>query len=198
MFGTLQDRLIKELAKAGIGESEAANAWIRDVYLPRHNARFATPAALEDNAFVAADPALLAETLCIEEERVVARDNTVAYESRRLQLPASQARAHYVKARVKVREYPDGTLAVFHGPRRIAAYTAQGVQIAEVPTTKSVTPCSPPSRTLRAASGGGLRPSSTAAARGVTGPRQVGTKKRPSGRTKKLTRKGSTAFPATA
>jgi hypothetical protein len=110
---------------------------------------------------------------------VVARDNTVAYESRRLQLPESKARAHYVKARVKVREYPDGTLAVFHGPRRVAAYAADGVQIAEVPTTKSVTPCSPPSRTLRAASGGGLRPSLTAAARGVTALRQVGTKKRP-------------------
>src|SRR4030081_3504098 len=101
MFGTLQDRLIKELAKAGIGEPDAANAWIRDIYLPRHNARFATPAVLADNAFVAADPTLLAETLCSEEERVVARDNTVAYESRRLQLPASPARAHYVKARVK-------------------------------------------------------------------------------------------------
>jgi hypothetical protein len=198
MFGTLQDRLIKELAKAGIRDCDAANAWIRDVYLPAHNARFATPAALDDTAFVAADPALLAETLCIEEERVVARDNTVAYDSRRLQLPESKARAHYVKARVKVREYPDGSLAVFHGPRRIAAYTAQGAQIAEVPTTTSVTPCSPPSRTLRAACGGGLRPSLTAAARGVTAPRQVGTKKRPSGQTKKPTRKHSTAVPATA
>jgi hypothetical protein len=198
MFGTLQDRLIKELAKAGIRGCDAANAWIRDAYLPAHNARFAKPAALDDTAFVAADPALLTETLCIEEERMVARDNTVAYDGRRLQLPASKARAHYVKARVKVREYPNGTLAVFHGPRRIAAYTAQGVEIAEVPTTPNVTPCSPPSRTLRAASGGGLRPSSTAAARGVTPPRQVGTKKRPSSRTKKLTRKGSIAVPATA
>ena len=88
---------------------------------PRTTRVSSRPAALADNAFVAADAALLAETLCIEEERVVARDNTVAYDSRRLQLPASQARAHYVKARVKVREYPDGTLAVFHGPRRIAA-----------------------------------------------------------------------------
>jgi transposase len=191
MFGTLQDRMIKELAKAGIREPDAANAWIRDVYLPAHNARFAKPAALEENAFVAADPVLLAETLCIEEERVVARDNTVAYGGRRLQLPAGHARVHYVKARVKVREYPDGALAVFHGPRRIAGYTAQAVQIAEVPTAKTVTPCSPPSRTLRAASGGGLRPSSTAPARGVTPLRQVGTKKRPSCRTKKLTRKGS-------
>jgi transposase len=190
MFATLQDRLIKELAKAGVTEIEAANAWIRDVYLPTHNARFATPAACEDNAFVAADAALLAETLCIEEERVVARDNTVAYDGRRLQLPASNVRAHYVKARVKVREYPDGSLAVFHGPRRIAGYTAQGAQIAAVPTPASVTPCSPPSRTLRAAAGGGPSgPSLTAAARGVTGPGQVGTKKRPRGRTKKPTRK---------
>jgi hypothetical protein len=148
---------------------------------------------------VAADPVLLAETLCIEEERVVARDNTVAYENRRLQLPESKARAHYVKARVKVREYPDGSLAVFHGPRRIAAYTAQGAEIAGVPTAKSVTPCSPPSRTLRAACGGGLRPSLTAAARGVTPPRQGGTKKRPSGRTKKLTRsKPDNVIPAPA
>jgi hypothetical protein len=194
MFGTLQDRLIKELAKAGLTETDAANAWIRDAYLPAHNARFATPAALaEETAFVAADPAQLAETLCIEEERVVARGNTVAYESRRLQLPASNARAHYVKAQVRVREYPDGSLAVFHGPRRIARYTLQGDEIAAVPTTPSVTPCSPPSRRGLAApepaAPSARRPSLTAAARGVTPPRQVGTKKRSSGRTKKRTRK---------
>ena len=39
MFGTLQDRLIKELAKAGIIGIEAANAWIKETYLPAHNAR---------------------------------------------------------------------------------------------------------------------------------------------------------------
>jgi transposase len=193
MFGTLQDRLIKELAKAGIRAIDAANAWIRDVYLPAHNARFAKPAALEESAFVAADPALLVETLCIEEERVVARDNTVTYDSRRLQLPASRARAHYVKARVKVREYPDGTLAVFHGPRRLARYTAQGEEIVQVPPTPSVTPCSPPSRRGLARAEivkpAERRPSLTASARGVTGLRQVGTKKRPSDRTKKPTRK---------
>jgi hypothetical protein len=195
MFGTLQDRLIKELAKAGIREVDAANAWIRDVYLPEHNARFAKPAALAENAFVAADPALLAETLCIEEERVVARDNTVAYDSHRLQLPASPARAHYVKARVKVREYPDRTLAVFHGPRRVAHYTAQGAPIAAVPTTCSLTPCSPPSRrglaTAKPAAPSQRRPSLTAAARGVTEPRKVGAKKRSPNRTKKRARKKS-------
>ena len=61
MFGTLQDRLIKELALAGIADITAANQFIREVYLPQHNSRFAKPAALADSAFVAADPALLAE-----------------------------------------------------------------------------------------------------------------------------------------
>src|SRR6185436_12485638 len=45
MFGTLQDRLIKELALAAITEIEAANRFIRQTYLPGHNARFAKPAA---------------------------------------------------------------------------------------------------------------------------------------------------------
>jgi transposase len=190
MFGTLQGRLPKELSLFGIDDIDAANRYIREVYLPLHNDQFAVPPQIDESAFVAVDPASLVDILCIEQDRVVARDNTVAYEGRTLQLPQSPARAHYVKANVKVREYPDGTLAVFHGPRRLARYSAQGCEIVKAPTTKSVTPCSPPSRTLRAASGGGPKgPSLTAAARAVTGPAQVGTKKRSSGRTKKLTLK---------
>ena len=105
MFGTLQDRLAKELALIGISEIEAANRFIREVYLPRHNARFAKPAPFTETAFVAADPALLAEVLCIEEERIVARDNTVVYGNRRLQLPASQARAQIGRASCRERVY---------------------------------------------------------------------------------------------
>jgi len=198
MFGTLQDRLPKELKLAGIGDIEAANRFLREVYLPAHNARFACVAQIAASAFVTpGDPAILAEILCVETERVVARDNTVAHAGRRLQLPPSPLRAHYVKANVKVREYLDGTLAVFHGPRRLARYSAQGVEIAEVPISRSVTPCSPPSRrglaTASPEARSPRRPSLTAAARGVAQPGQVGTKKRPSGRTKKLTSKAPRA-----
>ena len=126
MFSTLQDRLPKELQLAGIADIEAANRFIAETYLPLHNARFARPAAITDSAFVAADPAQLAEILCIEEERVVARDNTVTFGRLRLQLPQSPIRHHFVKANVKVRQYPDATLAIFHGPRRIARYTPDG------------------------------------------------------------------------
>ncbi len=153
--------------------------------LPAHNARFARPAAVAESAFVRiADPAALTETLCVQEDRVVDRANTVSWGRLKLQLPQSPLRARFVKARVRVHEYPDGALAVFHGPRCITRYSARGEEISEVPTCIGlVTPCSPPSRTLRAAFGGGPRgPSLTAAALGVTGPMQVGTKKRP-GRT---------------
>jgi hypothetical protein len=131
-FATLQDRLVKELKLAGIAEVESANRFIAEVYLPAHNARFARPPEIADTAFVTvADPAGLAEILCVEEERVVGRDNTVAYAGLRLQLPPSPARAHYVKARVKVRAYPDATLAVFHGPRLLARYDRTGALTGE-------------------------------------------------------------------
>ena len=189
MFGTLQDRLAKELKLTGASEIEAANRFIRDVYLPAHNARFAKPPAIAESAFVSADPAMLVEILCVEEERVVARDNTVSFAARRLQLPQSPLRPHYVKATVKVRQYPDGTLAVFHGPRRIARYDAQGAELVDVPTSGSVTPCSPPSRrglaTQETVAPPHRRPSLTASTRGVPEPVQVGTKKRSPGRTKK-------------
>ena len=129
-FGTLQDRLVKELALAGIATVEAADRFIADTYLPDHNRRFATPPELDDSAFVPlVRPDQVDDILCLHTERTVARDNTVRYERRVLQIPATPARHHYVKARVRVHEYPDGTLALFHGPRCLARYQADGEPI---------------------------------------------------------------------
>jgi hypothetical protein len=101
---------------SGITEMEAANRFIRDVYLPVHNARFAKPPAIAESAFVPVhDPDALADILCVEETRTVARDNTVSYGRLTLQLPSSPQRPHYVRAQVKVHEYPDGAMAVFLG-----------------------------------------------------------------------------------
>jgi Winged helix-turn helix len=193
MFGTLQDRLVKELEHAGITDVEIANRWIREVYLPRHNARFAKPAALPDKAFVAAACELLSETLCSEEERIVGRDNTVTYGRLKLQLPESRMRHHYVKAQVKVRHYPDGTLALFHGPRCLARYDADGRQIT-APTPPSLASCSPPSRrgleTPPLAASNTRRPALTAARHEAKAKPRVGTKKRAS-RSNKETRRAA-------
>jgi hypothetical protein len=114
-------------------------------------------------------------------ERLVARDNTVTYAQLKLQLPESRLRAHYVKARVKVREYPDGTLAVFHGPRCIARFDAAGHQNA-APTPASLAPCSPPSRrgleTAEPVAAAARRPALTAARHEAPDNLRVGTKKR--------------------
>jgi transposase len=126
MFGTLQDRLIKELALAGITDIETANDWIKTDYLPAHNQRFMAVPALPDSAFVTTEASRLTEALCIEVDRTVGRDNTIAWEGMCLQLPESPLRRHYVKAKVKVHAYPDGTLAVLHGPRVIGRYSGDG------------------------------------------------------------------------
>ena len=66
-----QDRLPKELRLAGTTDTEAANAFIRDVYLPEHNARFAVDPAGEGSAFTPIPGVDLDEILCVEEERQV-------------------------------------------------------------------------------------------------------------------------------
>ena len=126
-FRTLQDRLTKELALAGIGTIAAADVFLRDIYVPAHNARFAAPAEQEGSAFVAIPGVELAEILCIQEERQVGNDNCVRFKTLRLQIPESPLRAHFVKATVKVRQYPDGSHAIFHGKRCLGRYDEKGV-----------------------------------------------------------------------
>ena len=126
LFGTLQDRLPKELALAGITTMAAANRWLRDVYLAEHNARFGVPAEQAGSAFVADPTGAWRDILCIQEERKVGNDNTVKWRRLALQLPPSRLRPHFVKATVRVHEYPDGELAVFWGPHRLADYDATG------------------------------------------------------------------------
>lgn len=126
MFRTLQDRLPKELALAGITTMEAANTWLREVWLSDHNARFAIEATDSGSAFVADRAELWRETLCVQEDRTVGNDNTVKWAGMQLQLPPSRLRPHFVKATVRVHHYPDGTLAVFWGPHRLGDYDAAG------------------------------------------------------------------------
>jgi hypothetical protein len=126
MFGTLQNRLPQELRLKDITDIEQANRFLLEEYLFEHNKRFALPAAEQDSAFVPWIGDGLGDVLTIQEERTVGNDNTVMYKKLSLQIPADKHRYHYVKARVRVHEYPDGKLAVFHGPRKLALYDNGG------------------------------------------------------------------------
>ena len=105
-----------------------ANRFLKELFLPLHNGGFATPAEDKGSAFVPFAGAL-DDILCVQQERTVGNDNTVRYHGLSLQIPPARHRHHYVKARVRVHEYPDGTLALFHGPRCLARYNADGEPI---------------------------------------------------------------------
>jgi hypothetical protein len=125
-FATHQDRLPKELALAGIVDRAAANRDLAETYRPRFNAEFAVPAREEGRAFVPWIGGPLDDILCEQIERTVGNDNCVKFAGMSLQIPADRHRCHYVKAKVRVHRYPDGSLAIFHGPRELARYTTEG------------------------------------------------------------------------
>ncbi|MGH6857038.1 MAG: hypothetical protein ACRECP_05170 [Methylocella sp.] len=127
MFQTLQDRLVKQLALEGIDTLEAANLFLREVYIPAHNARFAIEAEQPGTAFTPVPGVDLDEILCVQEERHAGNDNCDSFNRLNPRtVIRGPLRAHFVKARVKVREYPAGTHAIFHGPRCLGRYDKQG------------------------------------------------------------------------
>lgn len=136
LWGTLQLRLPPVLRLKGVDTVEAANQYLAQTYLAEHNARFTVAAAEEGSAFV---PFVgdLANVLCAKHERVVGNDNCVRFEGLFLQIPEQRHRRHFVRANVQVRQYADATLAIFHGPRRLADYTAKGALIDGEVSSKS-------------------------------------------------------------
>ncbi|MDH3975899.1 MAG: ISNCY family transposase [Deltaproteobacteria bacterium] len=126
VFKTHQDRLVKELALNNITTMEESNRYIKDVYLPAYNKELIRPASLQGNAFVPMVGINLNEILCEQYERKVGADNCVHFEKKQLQIPKDKYRFHYVKAKVRVHRYSDGSLAVFHGPRKLSVYNCEG------------------------------------------------------------------------
>lgn len=126
MFWTHQERLPKELKLAGITDMESANKYLREVYLPAFNAEFCVPAREDKSVFTDCIVGNLDDILCEQYERTVGNDNCVSFERLSLQIPADEYRCHYVRAKVRVLKHLDGTLGIFHGPRKLAGYDGQG------------------------------------------------------------------------
>jgi transposase len=120
MNGTLQDRLVKALRRAAIADIDAANRFLEESFLPEFNARFAVKSASsEDGHHRLSDTVDLARILSIQEPRVVAKDWTVRWRNRVLQLPSESAAFVQSGQRVTVCEPLDGVLRVFAGEREV-------------------------------------------------------------------------------
>lgn len=125
-FHTHQDRLVKELAIRGINTMDAANSYLSRTYMPAFNTEFMQPAAEKGTAFVTWAGTNLDDILCEQYERTVTADNCVSFKGITLQIPSNKYRCHYVRVRVKVHYYMDGSMAIFHGPRKLADYDKHG------------------------------------------------------------------------
>jgi hypothetical protein len=114
--GTFQDRLVSELRLAGACTIEEANK-VLEQFLDRFNERFGVPASQPEPAYRQIDHDLDIDTmLCIKERRRVAKDNTVQYYGKTLQLFPGPDHPSYARAHVEVQERLDGRLLVnYHG-----------------------------------------------------------------------------------
>ena len=125
-FKTHQDRLVKELALHGITTMEGANRYLKEHYLPAFNRELTQPAPTPGCAFVPWIGGDLSDILCEQYTRTVGRDNCVSFEGLILQIPPSVHRCNYIKTTVRVCRYLDGTLSLFHGPRKLGTYDSKG------------------------------------------------------------------------
>jgi hypothetical protein len=126
-FRTHQDRLVKELAQHGITTMIDANVYLEQTYRPQHNAEFARMPAGVGSAFVPyVAQAHLGDILCEQHERVVGLDNTVRFEGLILQIPEQEIRYSYSRTTVRVHCHVDATLSIWHGPRLLERFDAQG------------------------------------------------------------------------
>lgn len=108
--GTFQDRLVSELRLSGTSNITEANMVLQD-FLPRFNRRFGVPAAYPEQVYRPVSPGMNIDgILCVKERRRVARDNTVQYRGRNLQLFPDAEKVSYAGAYVEMQERLDGQI----------------------------------------------------------------------------------------
>jgi hypothetical protein len=113
-FGTLQDRLVKELRLAGISTVEAANAWLPG-FVDDYNKRFGrAPANAKDLHRPLTEADDLDEILAWREERMVTRNLTLRYDRMMLLLDPTPLARGLAGKKAEVVNYPDGRFAVRH------------------------------------------------------------------------------------
>ena len=115
-FGTLQDRLVKELRLAEISTVAAANAWLPG-FVITHNARFGRdPLNRKDLHLKLTSADDLDEILAWREERKVTHNLTLHYDRMILMLDPTPLARGLARKKVEVVNYPDGRFALrFNG-----------------------------------------------------------------------------------
>ena len=127
LFETLQDRLVKQLRLAGISTKEEATRYFREVYIPKHNAKFAVPPKEPNNVhkkLLASDD--LSRIFTVQTKRVVSKTLVVQYKNTRYQIDTTGAYQYLLqKQKILVCENKEGVL-VFRHKDKVLSYKIIG------------------------------------------------------------------------
>jgi transposase-like protein len=116
--GLFQDRLVKEMRLLGICTIDAANAFLDGTFLALVDERYTVKPRDPANGHQPRPSATtLALVLSWQEPRSVAKDWTLCWRNRRLQIDARHAALCLAGRRVTVVERRDNTLAILYGKR---------------------------------------------------------------------------------
>lgn len=115
LFGTLQDRMVKEMRLADVKNRGEANRFICEKYLPDHNVRFSVPAKNTNDAHRPLSDELKAKLpsiFSIQSRRKVNNDYTIQFKTRWYQLEARQKTSVYKRDEVIIEERLDETVHI--------------------------------------------------------------------------------------
>ena len=122
LFGTLQDRLVKEMRLKGIDNIEDANKFLADEYLPSHNQRFKCEPASKATAHRRLGKYFDLNTiLSRHDERRVQNDYTIRWNNRIFQI-GKPAHPGLRGGRVTVATALDGSIQIFFRSKRLTWY----------------------------------------------------------------------------
>ena len=113
LFGTFQDRLLKELKLHNISSIEQANRYLNNVFIPKFNKKFSIDPKDPESAWRSVPRGInLDSVFSIKEQRTVMADNTISYKNRIFQILPDKYRISFAKAKVEVEKRLDGSIHI--------------------------------------------------------------------------------------
>jgi hypothetical protein len=113
LFGTLQDRLVKEMRLESINTPEAGNKFLQEVFIPKFNDKFAvTPAKTGSvhNSLTSTDKKNIDRIFSIQSMRVINNDFTIQFKNNWYQLVEIQPTTVRAREKILIEEWLDGTI----------------------------------------------------------------------------------------
>lgn len=123
LFGTLQDRLIKEMRLRNITTSEEATRYANESFLRRFNERFSVSAQQSGDlhqTLTKNEQEALPHVFAQHHRRAVLNDFTIRFQNQWLQLEEAQPTLVCRKDRVETEEWLDGTLHLYLRGKELA------------------------------------------------------------------------------